>query len=329
MLERNGGAGRRGRQHQRRGPVAEVRHRLRQAQHPQRAEDADPIGVPAAGDAAGDRQHESDVDRHEPDLGGGEAGVDPERLHHEAHRRVAELEDQDEQQHRHDPRAAQQLHQRAEHRARASSSGSARSRRRLPAARRRRRADAAHASAPSSHASRRAAIASAAAQKPGTRADQRATLSISHKRAQREARQRGEGERRARERGELGGHVRGAHDDRLLARRGEAQRGEPEEDDGGDRESAVPAEPVGRHQHETRRQHADAVEPDPDAVGEPELVLRQELDRVAVDRDVVGRRQRVKTPIASQTSGPKPAWTAKNSITAPIATSTAAIQRRW
>ena len=104
--------------HARGDPVAEVRHRLREAEDPQRAEDADAVGDPAAGDAAGDRQREADVDGHEADLRRRESGVDPERLDHEAHRRVRQLEDQDEHEHRHDAGAAQELHQRAEHRRR-------------------------------------------------------------------------------------------------------------------------------------------------------------------------------------------------------------------
>ena len=77
--------------------------------------------------------------------------------------------------------------------------------------------------------------------------------------------------------------------DRALRRRGEHRRRAGREDQRRAHESARPGDPVGEDQHQPGGEHPDAVEPDPHAVRQPELVPVEQLDRVAVDRDVVGR----------------------------------------
>ena len=79
---------------------------------------------------------------------------------------------------------------------------------------------------------------------------------------------------------------------RALARRGEAGHRQREEHPGRKRERTGPAQPFRGHQHEAGRKHSDAIEADPDPVGEPELVLPEVLDRVAVDGDIVRRGER-------------------------------------
>ena len=97
------GAGRRERNDAGGDPIAEVRHRLREAEDPQRAEDADAVGDPAAGDAAGDRQHSPMLTETSPICAAVKPASTQNGFTMKPIAASAQLEDQDEQQHRQDP----------------------------------------------------------------------------------------------------------------------------------------------------------------------------------------------------------------------------------